>query len=130
MKESIKTLVLGASTNTGRYSNLATRRLLEEGHQAIPLGRKPGQISGVDILLGKPELKNIHTVTMYLNPKNQVSMYAYILGLHPKRIIFNPGSENPELEAKAKANGIDVEKACTLVLLSTRMYVDKSEMEV
>lgn len=117
-----KTLVLGASTKPERYGNIATRRLKLYNHEVVPVGNRVGKIDGIDILLGKPEVDGIDTITLYLNPKRQVEFYDYIIGLQPKRIIFNPGTENPELVKLAKENGIETEIACTLVLLSVGQY--------
>ncbi|MDB4769282.1 MAG: CoA-binding protein [Saprospiraceae bacterium] len=117
-----KTLVLGASTKTDRYGNISTRRLKLYNHEVIPVGHRAGIIDGIDILLGKPDVDGIDTITLYLNPKRQVEFYDYIIGLKPKRIIFNPGTENPELVKLANENGIKAEIACTLVLLSTGQY--------
>ena len=114
-----KTLVLGASTKTDRYGNISTRRLKLYNHEVITVGHRAGIIDGIDILLGKPDVDGIDTITLYLNPKRQVEFYDYIIGLKPKRIIFNPGTENPELVKLANENGIKAEIACTLVLLST-----------
>lgn len=117
-----KTLVLGASENPGRYSNMAIKRLLMHGHSVVAVGRKDGIAHGVDIHPGLPEHEEIDTVTMYLNPHNQIPYYDYILSLKPRRLIFNPGSENPELEELANEKGIQVLEACTLVMLGTGQY--------
>lgn len=117
-----KTLVLGASENPGRYSNMAIKRLLLHGHPVVAVGRRDGLAHGVEIHPGLPEHEEIDTVTMYLNPYNQRSYYNYILSLKPRRIIFNPGSENPELEGLAREKGIDVLEACTLVMLASGQY--------
>lgn len=116
------TLVLGASENPERYSNKALKSLKERGFSAIAIGRKRGESDGISIQTGQPILGKIDTITMYLNPKNQIEYYDYILGINPRRIIFNPGSENPELIAKAVAKGIECEIACTLVMLSTNQF--------
>ena len=117
-----KTLVLGASVNPQRYSNMATISLLNHGHQVVLIGLKTGEIKGQPILTGQPELKDIDTVTLYLNPANQKPWYNYILTLRPKRIIFNPGTENPELFEQATRIGTECTEACTLVLLSIGAY--------
>lgn len=117
-----KTLVLGASLKPERYSNIATNRLLNHGHEVVPVGLREGLIRDAKILKGKPEIKDIDTVTLYLNPKRQEEYYDYILGLTPKRIIFNPGTENRELIQLAKEKGIETEIACTLVMLSVGNY--------
>ncbi len=118
----MKTVVLGATTNPERYAYLAVKRLLKFGHEVVPVGKKKGEIDGIKIHTDMPDIKDVHTVTLYLNPMHQKEMYNYILSLHPKRVIFNPGAENPEFEAIARKNGIEATEACTLVLLSTGMY--------
>lgn len=117
-----KTLVIGASPNPARYSFLAVRRLKQHGHEVVAIGARDGEVDGVPILIERPELKDIHTVTLYLNPSRQEDYYDYIIGLKPERLIFNPGAENPVFMQLAKKSGINVEEACTLVLLSTDQY--------
>lgn len=117
-----KTVVLGASSNPSRYSYLAVNRLAAHDQPVIAIGRKPGRIREIDIITEHPEMNDVNTVTLYLNAQNQKQYYNYILSLHPKRIIFNPGAENPELEKLAEQNGIQTMEACTLVLLSTGQY--------
>ena len=117
-----KTLVLGASDNPTRYSNLAMNRLHGHGHPVVAIGRRQAKAGGIDIETDKKQYTDIDTVTLYLNPAHQKEYYDYILSLHPKRIIFNPGAENPELEQLAHANGIQPLEACTLVLLSTGQF--------
>ena len=117
-----KTLVLGASANPARYSNLAVKKLTTYKHPVIALGKKTGSIDDTVIETEKKDLKDVDTVTLYLNPQNQKEYYDYIFSLHPKRIIFNPGAENDELAELATKNGITPIEACTLVLLSTNQY--------
>lgn len=117
-----KTLVLGASTNPSRYSFLAINKLRFYGHPVVAVGRREGTVCDVTIGKDKPVEENIDTVTLYLNPTNQKPYYDYLISLKPKRIIFNPGTENPELEEMAEKNGIVVIEACTLVLLSIGKY--------
>lgn len=117
-----KTLVFGASLKPYRYAHRAVKILKINGYEVVPLGRDEGEIDGIKILTGHPEIKDIHTVTMYLNPIHQPEHYEYILSLKPERIIFNPGAENPEFSKIAEAKGIIVEDACTLVLLSVGQY--------
>ena len=117
-----KTLVLGASDNPQRYSYLAINRLYDKGHPVTGIGKKKTTVNGVEIITEKVPLQDIDTVTIYLNPANQQEYYNYILTLKPKRIIFNPGAENAELAALAKANNIESVEACTLVLLSTGQF--------
>ena len=118
----MKTVVLGASENPERYSNRAVNSLLNHGHEVVPVGIKAGEIRGVKILTGQPPVENVDTVTMYVGPANQPAWYDYILSLKPRRIIFNPGAENPELEKLAGEKGIEVIEACTLVMLSIGNY--------
>src|SRR3954462_14096991 len=110
-----KTLVLGASTNPSRYSYLAMDRLSAHKHPVVAVGLREGKVGSVDIVKGQPKEEGVHTITLYLNANNQKQYYDYILSLHPKRIIFNPGAENEELENLANKNGIDTMEACTLV---------------
>ena len=117
-----KTLVIGASPHTYRYSNMAVKRLKDLGHEVIAVGLNPGEINGVSIHTDKPIINDVDTVTLYVAPQNQPSLYDYIFSLKPRRIIFNPGAENSELEKKATENGIEGLQACTLVLLSTGQY--------
>ena len=117
-----KTLVIGASTNPDRYSYLAINRLLDNNHEVVALGRKEGEVSGVKFSTEKVMFENIDTVTLYLNKKNQEDYYDYIIALNPKRVIFNPGTENPELQKLLTKNNIAFEEACTLVLLSIGEY--------
>lgn len=117
-----KTLVIGASTKPDRYSNMAIRKLTNYKHETVAFGLREGEVNGVTIDTDLKPYQNIDTVTLYLNPKRQEQYYAYIVGLKPKRIIFNPGTENPEFYSILKENSIDFEIACTLVLLSTNQY--------
>lgn len=117
-----KTVVIGASPNPERYGFIATERLVKNGIETIPIGIKKGDINGLTIINNRPQVPDVHTVTLYLNPTNQQEWYSYILSLNPKRIIFNPGTENPEFEQMANNSGIETTEACTLVLLSTDQY--------
>jgi predicted CoA-binding protein len=117
-----KTLVLGASLNPGRYSNLAINRLVKHGQPTVAIGLRNGKVNGVEIKTEKFPFEDIDTVTLYLNAKRQQEYYNYILSLTPDRVIFNPGTENPELYDLLEQNGIDYENACTLVMLSSQQY--------
>jgi len=117
-----KTLVLGASPNPIRFSHKAVKSLVRHGHDVVPIGIREGDIMWQKIIVGRPEMDDIHTITLYLNPKNQESYYDYIISLSPKRIIFNPGSENQELIELAIKNNIEVSIACTLIMLNTHKY--------
>lgn len=122
MKEKKKTLVLGASDNPARYSYLAIQRLRSNGHPVIGIGRKNTKVADVNIEKEKMPVTDVDTVTLYLNPTHQQEYYDYILSLQPKRIIFNPGTENDELIGMAKEKNIQTLEACTLVMLSTGQY--------
>ncbi len=117
-----KTLVLGASLKPNRYSNYAINRLVDSKHEVVAIGLKVGEGEGVTIETELMSVKDIDTVTLYLNPMRQKEYYDYIVSLNPKRVIFNPGTENPELYEILKENNIDFEESCTLVLLSTNQY--------
>jgi len=117
-----KTLVLGATPNPERYAYMATKRLALHGHEAIPVGIRHGAIEGIEILEGKPAVEDVDTVTLYIGPARQPEYYDYIFSLQPKRIIFNPGTENPELEQLARERGIETVEGCTLVMLSIGGY--------
>ena len=117
-----KTLVIGASLNPQRYSNIAMKRLVNSGHQVVAFGLKQGQVGHVKIDMVLYPYEQIDTVTLYLNPERQKAYYEYVMGLHPQRIIFNPGTENIEFQELLKERNIYFEEACTLVLLSTNQY--------
>jgi predicted CoA-binding protein len=116
------TLVIGASTNPNRYSNIAIKRLVDKKVKVVALGLKKGSVLGVPIDDEKIAHKNIDTITLYLNPKRQEEYYKYIIGLQPRRVIFNPGTENMDFVKLLKETSIESEIACTLVLLSTNQY--------
>ncbi|GAB4376526.1 MAG: CoA-binding protein [Salibacteraceae bacterium] len=123
VNESKTVAVIGASPNPGRYSYLAVQLLSEAGHGVYALGRRAGTIGTVPIVTDWPEkIDDLHTVTLYLGAKNQPELYEYILSLKPKRIVFNPGAENPELKQLVRQSGIEVEEACTLVLVKTNQF--------
>lgn len=117
-----KTLVLGASTNPSRYSFMAMERLRKHGIEVEAIGLRSGKVADVEIQTGTPALNNIDTITMYVGAQNQPPFYDYLISLNPRRVIFNPGAENPEFEAKLRENGVEVLTACTLVMLSVGNY--------
>ena len=117
-----KTLVLGASVNPERYSNIAIKRLVLKSYQVFAIGIKKGKINEININNELIAHKKIHTVTLYLNKKKQKEYYNYILSLKPKRVIFNPGTENQEFYKILEKESIAYSEACTLVLLSTNQY--------
>lgn len=117
-----KTLIIGASNNPDRYAYKAAERLLSHGHEIELLGVRPDSIFGKTIDTQKIDYKNIDTVTLYVGPQRQPEYYDYIVGLQPKRVIFNPGTENDKFENLLTQKGIIAEEACTLVLLGTGQY--------
>ncbi len=117
-----KTLVVGASENPDRYSYKAIQALKSHQHEVVAIGLRKGEVAGVTFDSEKQAFENIDTVTLYIGPQNQHEYYSYIIGLKPKRVIFNPGTENPEFIEQLKAVGIYPEVACTLVLLATGQY--------
>ncbi len=116
------TLVLGASENPQRYANMAIRRLRQHQHPVHAVGLRPGKVDDVEILTGQPLFSDVDTVTLYIGPQHQTSIHDYILKLKPRRVIFNPGTEDQSFQDTLKAHGIQVEEACTLVLLGTGQY--------
>lgn len=118
----MKTLVIGASLHDYRYSNKAIKLLRAYKHDVVAVGRETGEVSGVNIEHDMPAQQDIDTVTLYINPTHQQAYYDKLVDLKPRRVIFNPGTENRELEALLEKNGIATEEACTLVLLNTGQY--------
>ena len=116
------TLVLGASLNENRYSNIAIKRLRDKKIPVVALGLRKGIVEDITIDDEKVAYKNIDTVTLYLNSKRQEEYYKYVIGLNPRRVIFNPGTENMEFVKVLQEHDIESEIACTLVLLSTNQY--------
>lgn len=117
-----KTLVLGASIKPEKYAYKAITMLVEKGHSVLAIGQKGGEVAGIKIHTKTIPLKNIDTVTLYLNALRQRDYYNYIIETKPNRVIFNPGTENPELYQLLQLNNIKAEVACTLVLLTTNQY--------
>lgn len=117
-----KTLVLGASLKPERYANIAMHRLVQNGHDVVAVGLRAGEVAGVSIATESKYFNTIDTVTLYLNAARQEPFYEYILSLKPRRVIFNPGTENPEFYKILEENDIPFEAACTLVLLGTNQY--------
>ncbi|SFO20227.1 hypothetical protein SAMN05428949_4448 [Chitinophaga sp. YR627] len=122
MSDKKLTVVLGASPNPERYSYLAVSRLTAKGHPVVAIGKREALIGATPVTKEHPAVPDVDTVTLYMNPVLQREYYDYILQLHPKRIIFNPGTENDELATLATSKGIEPVEACTLVLLSTGQY--------
>lgn len=117
-----KTLVVGASLKPSRYSNLVIHRLREKGIPVIAYGLREGQVADIEIQNSLDGVADVHTVTLYMNPSRQEAIYQEIIDLGPERVIFNPGTENPEFYKKLREKGIEVEVACNLVMLATNQY--------
>ncbi|HEX2969547.1 MAG TPA: CoA-binding protein [Bacteroidales bacterium] len=117
------TLILGASPNPDRYSYKAVQSLHRRGINVIAVGLRNAEIGGIQIIKGKPEdLPPVHTIGLYLGPKNQSDYYDYIISLQPQRIIFNPGTWNPELAKLAQDAEIEVIEDCMLAMLNCGNY--------
>ncbi|MHC1705475.1 MAG: CoA-binding protein [Tenuifilaceae bacterium] len=122
---SFKTLVVGASTNPSRFSYLSIKSLVKHNVDVEAIGLREGEVLGIKIQTGKPLLTDIHTITLYLNPERQQEYLEYFISLKPKRIIFNPGTENGVLMKLARANDIKVVFDCTLVMLNNGVYFNE-----
>jgi predicted CoA-binding protein len=122
MTQHKKTLIIGASTNSERYSYKAAEKLLAHNHPICMIGNRAGTLFGEEIFNQQIPFSDVDTVTMYVSAKNQLDYYDYIKQLKPRRVIFNPGTENPEFAQHLQSQGIETEEACTLVLLSTQSY--------
>jgi predicted CoA-binding protein len=118
----MRTLIVGATPNPERYAYLAAKNLLKHGYEIELFGIKKGNIDGHEILNDLDQIKDIDTVTMYVGPKNQPPYYEGIINLRPRRVIFNPGTENPEFYHLLRQQHIEIEVACTLVMLAARTY--------
>ncbi len=117
-----KTLIIGASTNPSRYSFSAVQALKSNGHPVVAIGVKSGAIDGIEIQKGKPDFPGIDTVSLYIGPYAQESYKDYLIKLKPRRVIFNPGTENLALFDLCEQNNIEAVEACTLVMLATNQY--------
>lgn len=119
-----KTLIVGATANPGRYAFMAARMLNDYGHEIVPIGIKKETVLGKEILnlREKPMLTDIDTITLYIGPQNQPEWYDYLLSLKPKRLIFNPGTENNTFEKMAEEQNVEVVEGCTLVMLRSGQY--------
>lgn len=124
--KAMNVLVLGATTNPTRTAYQAAERLVAAGHQIFPIGIKSGVVAGIPIIHGTPDLENIHTVTLYLNPQLQEQYHDYIVSLQPQRVIFNPGTEHPAFANRLRQLGIVAEFACTLVMLSVGTFQEQT----
>ena len=116
------TLVIGASENTSRYSNMAVKQLVLSRHDVLALGSRPGKIGDIVIRTGQPAFQDVDTITLYVGPEHLAPMHDYILTLHPRRVIFNPGTEDEAFQLRLHESGIETLEACTLVMLSTGQF--------
>jgi predicted CoA-binding protein len=122
MTKNKKTLVLGATTKPERPAFKAIEMLVGNGHSVLALGQNTGEVAGIKINTKAIPLKNIDTVSLYINPARQRDYYNYVIEAKPKRVLFNPGTENPEFYQLLELNNIKFEAACTLVLLTLNKY--------
>lgn len=118
----MKTLVVGVSLGAQRYANLACQQLQSAGHDVVGLGLRAGDEDGVPVLTGTPPIEGVDTITLYINPQRQADLIDYLIGLAPRRIIFNPGTENDDFMRRAHAAGIEPIVHCTLVMLGSNSY--------
>jgi uncharacterized protein len=119
-----KTVIIGATPDRSRYAFLAANMLHKYENEFVPVSIKTGEVLGKEILdlRKRPPIKDVDTVTLYIGTRRQPEWYDYILSLKPKRIIFNPGTENSELEKLAEDHGIETVVGCTLVMLGSRQF--------
>lgn len=118
----MKTLIIGASTNVQRYSYVAIKLLKELNFPIMAYGLKEGNVDGIEIKTDFSTFQNVDTITLYVGPQNQSLLYNDIINLKPRRVIFNPGTENKEFQELLSQNNILYEEACTLVMLRTGQY--------
>ena len=120
----MNTVIVGATPNTSRYAYMAAERLTQHQHNIVPIGIKKGQVFGKEILpiRDNPQISNVDTITMYIGPQHQAEYIDYLLSLKPRRILFNPGTENDDFMEKARTMGIEVVEGCTLVMLGAGTY--------
>jgi len=122
MESKKKTVVIGASPNPARYSHLAIESLRGKGYETRAIGLRGGRVMDIDIETDQPQISDVDTVTLYVGPHHQEHWKEYIHSLKPKRVIFNPGTENSVFENELETAGIETERACTLVLLGSGVY--------
>jgi predicted CoA-binding protein len=119
----VKVAVLGASPKTHRYSNMALRRLAEQGYHVLPVNPAHESIEGIPAVRSLEHIGgDIHTLTVYVGPRHIGPEIDRIVRLRPKRVILNPGAESPELAAALDSHGIPWMQACTLVMLATNQF--------
>ena len=117
-----KIVVLGATPNRDRYSYKAVKALRKRHYDVVALGVQKGEIAGIVIQNDRPVLDDVDAVMLYLNPERQKPLYEYILSIKPRRIIFNPGTDNEELADLAEKNGIEVVRQCALIMLTSDTF--------
>lgn len=115
-----KTVIIGSNRSPLKYPQQAASMLYDGQIDFVPMGVVNGEVLGKSILniYDHPKVDNVHTITLYINPHKQKQWFDYMLSLAPKRIIFNPGTENQEFKSLAESKGIECLYACTLVMLS------------
>lgn len=118
----MKTLVVGVSLGADRYANLAIGQLLDHGHDVVGLGLRAGDEQGAPVFDGQPAIDGVDTVTLYINPQRQAALIDYLLSLKPRRVIFNPGTENPDFVRRAREAGVQPVVGCTLVMLAAGTF--------
>ena len=111
-------MVLGASPNPVRFSYKAVKSLRKHDHEVVAVGFREGDIEGTKVLVGQPPVEDVHTVSIYIGSSRQADYYDYIISLKPERVIFNPGTVNPEFMGRLKREGIEPLNACMLVMLN------------
>ncbi len=119
-----KTVIIGATPNPARYAFTAANMLSEQSYEIVPMGIRDGEVAGNPILdiRKRPLIEDVHTITLYVAPHHQPALYDYIFSLKPKRIIFNPGTENEQFKQMAAEKGIETMEACTMVLLRSNQF--------
>lgn len=117
-----KVVVLGASPDQERYSFRAVKALKRRQYDVVAVGNQPGDIMGVEIMTDEPPVENVDTLVLYINAYNQKKSYDYIFSLKPRRIIFNPGTQNDELQDMARKKGIEVIENCALIMLGNGIF--------
>jgi len=123
MKTHERVLIVGASDKPDRYAHKALVSLRRHGHEVVLVHPRLKEIEGLPVHSDVSGITGaVDTVTMYVGPAISAGLGDKLTALKPKRIIFNPGSENPELQGRLSAAGIQVEEACTLVLLATDQF--------
>ncbi len=121
--EHSRVAVLGASPKEDRFSNKAVKLLKQFGHQPIPVHPAGHTVDGIQALKSLDDITEpVDTLTVYVGPDISGNEFERIVRLHPRRVIFNPGAENEEIAYKLEAAGMEVVRACTLVMLRSDQF--------